>query len=192
LQVHVAGLLDHVGHGHKGVGFFPRIVHLGAQGSDLFFDQSMIFLGWTIALGWSDQAFGKQRQNGVEDLLATRLRPQDSARLFHLAAFLPTAMPTAMRQVFFHLLPGRASSLCGKEIKMRPEVGDDLIDGDDACIQQPQRLSLHGIGQANGKGERLGLGHLTPPVLQAPALRRLRALVVCVSARHTSDRQRKR
>ncbi len=112
----------------------------------------------------------------MEDLLAARLRPQDAAGLFHLAAFLPTAMPTATQQVFFHLLPSRASALCGKEIKLRPEVGDHLIDGDAACMKPPQRLSLHGIGQANGKREHLRLGHVTPPVLQglqvrAPKLR---------------------
>ncbi len=57
LQVPVAGLLDHVGHRHKGVGVFPRIVHLGAQGSDLFFDQSIIFLCFPLPFRWSDQPF---------------------------------------------------------------------------------------------------------------------------------------
>ncbi len=85
-------------------------------------------------------------------------------------------MPTATQQVFFHLLPGRANSLCGKEIELRPEVGEHLIDGGSACIQPPQGLGLHAIGQANGKREHLRLGHPTPPVLQclqvrAPKLR---------------------
>ena len=85
------------------------------------------------------------------DLLAAAA-PQDAAGLFHLAAFLPTAMPTATQQVFFHLLPSRASALCGKQIKLRRQVGDHLIDGDAAGHPGAQRLSLHGIGQANGTG----------------------------------------
>src|SRR5260370_3124202 len=102
-----------MGHRNEGVGIFPRLLQLGAQRPDLFFDLPMIFACFPLAFCWTDQPFREQRQNGVEDLLATGLRPQDSARLFHLAAFLSIAVSTALEQMCFNLLPGKPTAISG-------------------------------------------------------------------------------
>jgi hypothetical protein len=145
LQVPITRLLNHIGHCHEGVGIFPRVLHLGAQGPNMVFDQPMIFPCFPFLLSGSDQSFGKQRQNGLEDLLAAGLRPQDSAGLFHLAALLPTPMLTPMQQMFFHLFPGWAASICSKHIELRPQIGDDLIDRNRACIASGKRIGNESV-----------------------------------------------
>ncbi len=59
LQEPIAGLLDDIGHRHERIGIFPRIVHLGAQGTNLLLDLLMIFPGGAFSLGWSDQSLGQ-------------------------------------------------------------------------------------------------------------------------------------
>jgi hypothetical protein len=120
-------------------------VHLSAQGTDLLFDLPLIFSGWPFFLGWSDQSLGQQGHNGLEHLLPTGLCPQYSARLFHFAPFLSIAVPTAREEVAFNLLPGWPRPISGKKVKLRPQVQNDLINGDAAGIEEAQRLGLHPI-----------------------------------------------
>ena len=50
LQVPIAGLFQHIGHRHERIGIFSCVLHLGAQGTNLFFDLLMIFAGWPFFL----------------------------------------------------------------------------------------------------------------------------------------------
>ena len=68
--------------------------------------------------------------------------------------------------ILLYLLPSRTRALGGKAIQCWPQVDQQLIDGGAAGIQQPQGLGLEGVGQADGKGERLGPGHGLPPPAQ--------------------------
>ncbi|WP_244422153.1 hypothetical protein [Ktedonobacter racemifer] len=163
LQVPVAGLLHEVGHGHKRLGILPGILQLRAQGADLLVDLPVIFSGGPFALGGDDQALGEQGHDRLEDALAAGLGAQDAARLLHLAALLAAAVTRAGEQVALDLLPGRTGPLACKHIKLRPQRGDDLVDGGAAGIKEAQGLSLHAIGQADGERERLRFDHLRPP-----------------------------
>ena len=69
LQVSIAGLFQHIGHRHERVSMFSRVLHLSAQGTNLFFDPGVIFPGWPFFLGWSNQSLGEKGHNGLEHLL---------------------------------------------------------------------------------------------------------------------------
>ncbi|WP_236600331.1 hypothetical protein [Ktedonobacter sp. SOSP1-85] len=163
VQVPVAGLCHEIGHGHKRLSILPGILQLCAQGADLLGDLPVIFSGGPLALGGDDQALGEQGYDRLEDALAAGLRAQDAARLLHLAALLPAAVTRAGEQVALDLLPGRTSPLASKGIELGPERGDDLVDGEAAGIEEPQGLSLHAIGHADGERERVRFDHLRPP-----------------------------
>src|SRR5258708_4735792 len=117
------------------IGIFPRVLHLGAQDTDLLFDLHVIFAGWSFALGWSDQSLGQQRHNSLENLLAASLCAQHSARLFHFAPFLAIALSTAREKMALNLLPGWPCPITGKQVKLRPHLLDDLINSDTAGIK---------------------------------------------------------
>jgi len=65
----------------------------------------------------------------------------------------------APRRILLHLLPGWTRALGGKAIQGWPEADQELTRGTSAGIQQAQRLSLHRVGQADGKREGLGVHH---------------------------------
>ena len=118
----VTGLLNDIGHRHIRV----RVIEGLTQRGHFLLDQPIVFVSFAFALGRFDQLIGKQRQNGLKDLLARGLCPQNSARLFDLTALLAAAMPGSCDQILLHLLPGNAFSLSGKRIQLGPEVLDDL------------------------------------------------------------------
>src|SRR6266849_8886499 len=91
----------------------------------------------------------------------------------------------------FDLFPGRPTAIPGKLIQLGPQVDKDLVDGEVTGIQQTQRLGLQGIGQADGKRERLRLGHVTTPVWQAPASRTRPGRLFFGNASRRADRQRR-
>src|SRR5215472_8104795 len=82
----------------------------------------------------------------------------------------PAAVAAAPHRVALHLLPGWTRALGSKAIQLRPEADQELVDGCAAGIQQAQRLSLQGIGQADGKRERLGVHRFLTPVRQEGAV----------------------
>ena len=106
VQVLIACLLNEIGHGHEGLGVFPGVLHLRAQGPDLLFDLGMVFAGGPFALGWSDQPLGQQRQDGLKDLFPSGLGAQDAARLFHFAPFLSAPVTGSGEEMTLNLLPG--------------------------------------------------------------------------------------
>jgi len=106
----------------------------------------VIFANWSFALGWSDQSLAELWQNGLEHLLAARLCPQHSARLFHFAPFLAIAVPTAREKMALNLLPGWPCPITCEKVKLWPQVQDDLVNSETRGIKQAQCLSLHGIG----------------------------------------------
>jgi hypothetical protein len=165
LQVSIASLLDDIGHGHERVDIFPCLVHLGAQGPDLLFDLGMVFASGAFFLGWSDQSLREQRQDGLEDLFSAGLRPQYSSCLLHLAPFLSVAVSAAHEEMALNLLPGWPRPVTCKQIELREQLADDLIDGRARGIEQAQRLGLRRVGQADGERKDLCFRHLTPPVL---------------------------
>src|SRR5258708_19754166 len=70
LQEPIAGLLDDIGHRHERIGIFPRIVHLGAQGTNLLLDLLMIFPGGALSLGWSADSLPPPRPHRLQHPLA--------------------------------------------------------------------------------------------------------------------------
>ena len=152
-QVVVAGLLDQIGHGYEGVRLLPHILLLGPHRPHMLADQPVIFPGRTLPLRRADQFLREQGQDGLEDLLAAGLGPQDPPRLFHLTALLPTAVAAAPRHILLHLLPGWTRTLGGKAIQLWPQLQEQLTRGQAAGIQQPQRLGLEHLGQADGESE---------------------------------------
>src|SRR5262249_34934684 len=139
----------------------------------------------------TDESCGEKREDGLKELLASCLCVQNAASLLHLTTFLSAPMPTGLQHMFLHLLPGQPSAILGKEIERRPQVPDDLIDSNHTFIEETQRPSLHGVGQANGKRECLRLSHCLHPVVRAPVSHNLRALFVCENASRTIDQQRR-
>src|SRR5262249_39116216 len=139
LQVIVAGLLEQIGHRDVRVRLLPRLLLRGPQRPYLFSDQPVVLVGRTLPLCRTEEACREQRQDGLEDLRAAPLGAQDPSRLLHLAALLPTAVPTAPGRVLLHLLPGRTRTLGGKAIQRWPQVEEQLIDRLSAGIQQAQR-----------------------------------------------------
>ena len=164
LQVVVAGLLDQIGHRHEGVRLLPRLLLLGPQGPHLLADQPIVLFGRTLPLGrdgsglpragagWSGRpACGWPGRAGSCPACSISQR---SCRLpwpLRLVAYCSTC---------FQAGPVRSAA---KRSSCWPQLDQELIDGRAAGIQQPQRLGLQGVGQADGKGERLGPGHGMPP-----------------------------
>src|SRR5262249_46250390 len=115
--------------GHKGVRLLPRLLLLCPQRSHPLADQPTVLFRRTLPLGGTDEAGREQGQDGLEDLLARGLGTQDSSRLLHLAALLPTAVAAAPGRILLHLLPGGTRALGSKAIQLRPEADQERIDG---------------------------------------------------------------
>src|SRR6516225_7010702 len=105
----------------------------------------MIFPRWAFPLGRFDKLLGEQGHNRAKHLLAVGLGAQDAAHLLHLAAFLSAAMTRSRDEMALHLLPGRPCSITGKEIELRPQLRDHLVDRRDRGVEKPERHSLHRI-----------------------------------------------
>src|SRR5437016_2973285 len=84
--------------------------------NNLLVNLPMIFPRFSGSLGCMDQSLGKQRQNGLEDLLAAGLCPQNAPSLFHFAPFLSIAVSTALEEMAFHLFPGWTTPSRDKQI----------------------------------------------------------------------------
>ncbi len=158
-------LLDHVLQRHE-AGVVPS--HVSLKGRDGCSDGFALLAGWPrLGLG-TNEPCAQDRQDLREDLLARGLGAQEATDHLRLAAPLPTPMGLRAGQEGVHVFPGGTRPLGGKLVETRPEGGECQVDDRPAAVEEPQRILLGRVGQAEviAQGLRAACAHQAAPVEQ--------------------------
>ena len=158
----VAALLDHVLPRHE-----ARIVRIriALEGGDGRGNNRALLACWRrLGLG-ANESRAQEGQDLQEVLLAAGLGAQEATDYLRLAAPLPTPMGLRAGQEGVHLFPGGTGALGGKLVELRPEGGERLVDDGPAGVEEPQRVGLGLVGQAEviAQGLRAACAHQAAP-----------------------------
>ena len=117
-----------------------------------------------LGLG-ANEPRAQEGQDLQEVLLAAGLGAQDATDYLRLTAPLPTPMGLRAGQEGVHLFPGGTGALGREGIQLRPEGGERPVDDGPAGVEEPQRVGLGLIGQAEviAQGLRAACPHHAAP-----------------------------
>jgi len=101
-----------------------------------------------VSVWGANEPCAQEGQDLREDLLARGLRAQEATDYLRLAAPLPAPMGLRAGQEGVDVFPGGTGALSNEGIQTRPEGGKRLVDHGTAGVEEPQRIGLGRLREA--------------------------------------------